>query len=38
MQVLVVAAFVATISETSGLIFLAVGKPKVDTALQLYAS
>jgi lipopolysaccharide exporter len=35
MQILVVAAFVATISETSGLIFLAVGKPKIDTALQL---
>ena len=34
-QILVVAAFVASISETSGLIFLAVGKPKVETALQL---
>jgi len=35
MQILVVAAFFATISETSGLIFFAVGKPKVDTTLQL---
>jgi O-antigen/teichoic acid export membrane protein len=35
MQILVIAAFVATISETSGLIFLAVGKPKVETAIQL---
>jgi O-antigen/teichoic acid export membrane protein len=35
MQILVVVAFASSISETSGPIFLAVGKPKVETALQL---
>ena len=35
MQILVVAAFFTSIFDTSGPIFLAVGKPKVETTLQL---
>jgi lipopolysaccharide exporter len=35
MQILVLAAFLSSVSETSGLIFIAVGKPKIDTLFQV---